>query len=135
MSIIKLFILIGVLGGLYKIWGIYQFEDMMAPGPNGFVSVVMPTNSENNFVLILAPANCSSEAAARAYDLAKQLTEKGIPNVLSDRYKINHTETQKKAMDRTIVILEGETPNVFINGLGQSNPSLDDIIAVYERTK
>jgi len=77
MSVIKLFMIIGVLGGLYKLWDIYQFEDMMASGPNGFVSVVMPINSEYGSVLILAPANCSSEAAARAYDLAKQLTENG----------------------------------------------------------
>jgi len=59
----------------------------------------------------------------------------GIPNVLTDQYRARPTESQKTDMDRTIAILKSEIPNVFINGLGQANPSLEDIIAVYERTK
>ena len=39
------------------------------------------------------------------------------------------------AFKRTSVVMEGEIPAVMMNGMGKSNPTLDEVLAEYERTR
>ena len=35
----------------------------------------------------------------------------------------------------TIIILRGEIPAVFINGLGQANPEFEDVVSAYRTSR
>ena len=105
--------------------------------PNGFVATTMPEGSSADTVLILAPVHCPSKAAQRADALARKLTDMGIPNKRGNSFSLhvpNPTAEQISAMKRTEAVLGGEIPAVFINGMGKSNPTADEIAAEYERT-
>jgi len=104
---------------------------------NGFVATAMPEGSSADTVLILAPVHCPSKAAQRADALSRQLTDMGIPNKRGNSFSLhvqNPTAEQFSAMTRTETVLAGEIPAVFINGMGKSNPTADEVAAEYERT-
>jgi hypothetical protein len=37
-------------------------------------------------------------------------------------------------MERAVDVLKGEIPAVFINGMGKSNPTAEEVAAEYQRT-
>jgi len=43
--------------------------------------------------------------------------------------------TAVAASDRAVAILNGEIPAVFINGVGKANPSAEEVLAEFERTR
>ena len=98
----------------------------------------MPDGARSNTVIILAPVHCPSDAAQRADALAAYLSDIGIPNVRSSSYRAtrdNPTPEQQADVERAITVLDGEIPAVFINGVAKSNPSAEEIVLEYERTK
>ncbi len=140
MNILKILILIGVLGFAVHMWKNHEARRSLAAhtSPNGFIGVVMPAGVPGNSVVILAPVNCPSDAAQRADALAARLSDLGIPNVRGSSYSVNidnPTREQDAAMKRAVSVLEGEIPAVFLNGMGKSNPTVEEVVAEYERTQ
>jgi hypothetical protein len=110
----------------------------MAQSPNGFVSVVMPDGANPQSVIIFTPLNCPSDAAQRAEALSAQLTELGIAHVKSasySSYRTSPTQEYKVAMDRTMTVLHGEIPAVFVHGMGKANPTAEEVLAEYQRAQ
>ena len=139
MKATHLFIVVGAIGFAFHWWNSRGNEAALAQkSPNGFVSVVMPEGVNKNTVVILAPVNCPSDAAQRADALANELTRLGISNIRSSSYSADiadPTAEQKAGLERAVSILEGEIPVVFINGRGKANPTAEDVVAEYTRTK
>ncbi len=105
---------------------------------SGFVPAAMPSGARRNVVQILAPLNCPSEAAQRADALAAALTRMGVPNERTSNFSLNiddPTAEQRAAVDRAVAVLNGEIPAVFVNGMGKANPSADEVLAEYQRTR
>lgn len=140
MNVIRLFIVIGALGFALHWWENHGASPSQADeaSPNGFVSVAMPDGVPDNTVAIMAPLNCPSDAAQRADALASHLTQLGIPNTRSSSYSSSITEPtaeQRAAIERAVSVLNGEIPAVFVNGMGKSNPTAEEVAAEYERTR
>ena len=105
---------------------------------NGFIDVVMPDGATANTVLIFAPINCPSDAAQRADDLADKLTRLGIPNMRSSSFSStvnNPTKEQQEGIERAVSVINGEIPAVFINGVAKANPTVDEVVSEFERTR
>lgn len=140
MSVIRLLIVVAAAGYGYHWWQQHQVTEQTRAltSANGFVSTATPSQAQRNVVLILAPVNCPSEAAQRADALAARLTQQGVPNQRSSNFSLNidnPNAEQRAAVDRAVVVLNGEIPAVFINGMGKSNPSADEVLAEYRRTR
>lgn len=136
----KFLIILVLIAGGYHLWNKHEQNNLFSSSasPNGFVNVIMPSGMKMNTVYILAPANCPKEAGQRADALQRRLTELGIPNERSSRGSVNAPDSSdeaQKMFQRTVAVLKGEIPQVFINGMGKSNPYIDDVVAEYERTK
>ena len=146
MQLLKLVLAVAVLGYGYHAWHVHKNGDATlattsarsAPGSSGFMPVAMPEGSSRNTVLILAPINCPSSDAKRADVLAESLTRRGIPNIRSSSYSLriaNPSEAEQANMKRAGDVLGGGIPAVFVNGMGKSNPSIDEVAAEYARTR
>ncbi len=140
MGIARLLILVGIIGFAAHWWNNREVKAFLdqSPSPNGFVSAAMPDGARSNTILILAPLNCPSAAAQRADALSNELGRRGIPNVRSSSYNINipsPTAEQRAAVERAVAVLKGEVPAVFVNGMAKANPSLEEVVSEYERTK
>lgn len=118
--------------------GVYWWQgrsDALAdaePSPNGFVSVVMPDGVAANTVVILAPQNCPSDAAQRADALAAELGAKGIRTLRSSSYSsdiADPTDAQRQALERSVAVMRGTIPAVFVNGMGKANPTAEEVVA------
>lgn len=60
-----------------------------------------------------------------------------IPNERGNSFTLhvrNPTAAQQSAMKSAESVLAGEIPAVFINGMGKSNPSAEEVAGEYERT-
>lgn len=105
---------------------------------SGFLPVPMPAGTERDTVLIFAPVNCPKEAAQRAALLAEKLTNAGIPNLRTSVYPaqaFEPTPENHAAYKRLNVVMTGEIPIALINGMGKANPSADEVVSVYYRTR
>lgn len=140
MNTIKFLFVLGLLGYGYHWWhgkGAAEVE-ARSPSPVGFISVVMPDGARPNTVIILAPENCPSDAAQRADALSSQLTQARIPNARSHSYSANLVDSSDKeraALQRAVDVMNGEVPAVFVNGMAKANPSFDDVVSEYRRTR
>jgi len=132
MKVLPVLAVIAVAGVGYHYWDKNKADDVV-PSPNGFVPVAMPDDSRPNTVIILAPLNCPSDAAQRAESLSERLTSSGIPNVRSDSFTSSDADQQR--VDRTLKVLNGEIPAVFVNGMAQSNPTAEQVVAEFRRTR
>lgn len=140
MNYFKFMIVIGLVGYGYHWWnGKSAAEtDARLNSPVGFVSAVMPDGVRPNTVIILAPQNCPSDEAQRADTLASRLTRAGIPNTRSSSYEANiadPTKEQQAAVQRAVNVINGEVPAVFVNGMAKANPSFDEVVSEYRRTR
>lgn len=132
------FIMIAIIGAALYWWQNHKEPLDLMEGPTGFMPVMMPGGAKPNVVVILAPKNCPSDAAKRADALAARLTEMGIPNVRGSNFSAQVEGGKKEdeaALERSILILNGEVPAVFINRSGKANPTADEVAAEYRRTK
>lgn len=140
MSWTRILLLLAVLGFAANWWKNHDTTSTGAAqkNSNGFISVVMPDGASPNSVVILAPIDCPSDAAQRADNLSSRLTASGIPNIRSSSYAVNITEPtdeQNAAMQRSVAVLNGEIPAVFVHGMGKANPTAEEVIAEYKRKK
>ncbi|MCG8275978.1 hypothetical protein [Stenotrophomonas sp. NLF4-10] len=110
----------------------------VAAEADGFIPVEMPSGIPRNMVLVLAPPNCPSEQAQRAEALIRELTDIGIPVKRGSSFSFdleNPSREQRAAVDRTVAVFKQGAPAVFINGMGMSNPSTSQVVAVYRSTR
>jgi hypothetical protein len=135
-------LMIAVLTGVaVHLWTTHQrsvFERsvLATADTNGFVAVQMPDGAPPDTALILAALNCPSAAAKRADAMAKRLTEMGIPNRRSGSYSVAAaTREQMPLLTRTSIVLQGEIPVIFINGMAKANPTVDEVASEYRRDK
>ncbi len=136
----RILILIAVLGSAAYWYKNHNVSSSAAAqkSQHGFISVIMPDGAAANSVVILAPLNCPSDAAQRADALSARLTELGIPNVRSSSFSANiaePTDEQTAAMKRSISILNGDIPAVFLRGMGKANPTAAEVADEYRRTR
>lgn len=140
MKLLRLVIVVAGLWYGYQWWQERQLAEQtkLLTSANGFVPTAMSSSAKRNVVQILAPVNCPSEAAQRADALAAKLTQMGVPNERSSNYSLNindPTAEQRAAIDRSVAVLNGDIPAVFVNGMGKANPSADEVLAEYQRTR
>lgn len=142
MRLLKILLVVGVAAVGYKQWNQYQHNRELAAlaqqSPGGFIPVSMPSQAPTGHVYILAPLNCPSPEARRADELAARLHQLGIPVKRGSGYSLQFGEPTEQAIadaKRTSHILEGPIPAVFVNGMGKSNPTLEDVLAEYRRTQ
>jgi len=106
--------------------------------PNGFLPVPMPEGAMRNTVLIFAPLNCPHEGAQRAEALSQKLTRLGIPNVRTSHYAAAAYEPNAEQIaihKRLDLVMTGEIPIALINSMGKANPTVDELVAEYNRTQ
>ena len=141
LSIVLRVLAVVALLGLGAHWWGQRNERMAidrAMDQSGFLPVPMPAGAERDTVLIFAPLNCPKEAAQRATTRSEKLAAASIPNVKTAHYgaqTYEPTVENHAAFKRLDVVMRGEIPIVLINGLGKANPTADEIISVYNRTK
>lgn len=134
-----LLIAAGLAGG-YNWWSHRVPGGAQPPtaGIDGFVAVEMPAGTPRNTVLVLAPPNCPSEQAQRADALIRDLTDIGIPVKRGSSFSFdleNPSQEQRAAVDRTVEVFRQGAPAVFVNGMGMSNPTTSQVVAVYRSTR
>jgi hypothetical protein len=140
MSLSRVLFIVALIGLAVHLWNKKEAEISIASetSPNGFISAAMPDGARKNTVIILAPINCPSDATQRADALAAYLGDMGIPNFRSSSYQATRddpTPEQQAEVERAIAVLDGEVPAVFVNGMAKSNPSADEVVREYERTR
>ncbi len=102
--------------------------------PSGFVVIGPGRGLPADTVIIMAPPNCSSPAGQRARELTRQLSEKGIPNIIRAEFRLDMNPDEggfaevARQMKR---VFESESPPVLINRMGGANPTLEEIVAEY----
>ena len=104
---------------------------------NGFMQTGNVDESVRNVVLVLRPENCPSEQAQRADALIAELGRRGIPHTVGDSMSIsdsNPTEESVAEHKRAMQVFNQGAPAVYINGMGKSNPTADEVVAEYRRT-
>ena len=105
---------------------------------NGFVHTGYVDASERDVVLVLRPDNCPSEQAQRARALDQELTRRGIPHTVGNSMSITDDNPTQESVDdhnRAMKVFNQGAPVVYINGMGASNPTADEVVAEYRRTK
>lgn len=140
---LRFFVVVGCLIFAFQFWKKHDvpwrsYTNVSQESPGGFQPVLMPDGAKDNEVLIFAAVNCPHEEAQRADALAEDLTRKGIPNRRSSSFSLNLKEPTAElqaAVKRTTDVMNGTIPAVFINGMAKANPTLDEVVAEYERTK
>ena len=142
MRLLKLLLVVGVAAFAYKSWDRYQQNRELAAlaqqSPGGFIPVSMPSQAKAGQVYILAPLNCPSAEARRADELAARLNQLGIPAQRGSGYSLQlsaPSEQERANVERATHILKGPVPAVFVNGMGKSNPTLDEVLAEYRRAQ
>ncbi|NLC61245.1 MAG: hypothetical protein GX761_08175 [Gammaproteobacteria bacterium] len=135
---------LAIAASLYGGWQWWQDRPGAAlanvePSPNGFVPVEMPRGAPRNAVLVLTPPNCPSEQARRAESLIAALSSQGIAvrraSGIDYSFSEAPTAEQRQGVDRAIQVFNQGAPAVFINGMAMSNPSVEQAVAEYRRTR
>jgi hypothetical protein len=141
-SVVKVLLVLALGVGGHHMWTRYHTAkapaEVFESSPGPFLHTAMPGDAKANTVLILAPVNCPSKAAKRADALAAQLTQMGIPNSRGNSFQLHVRSPSPEVqadMQRAGQILQGEIPAVFVNGMGKSNPSAEEVAAVYRETR
>ena len=140
MALARLLVLIGIIGFAWHWWSERRTatETAEATSPTGFVTAAMPAGAAPDTVLILAPLNCPSDGAQRADRLADELGSRNIPVRRSSQFSLQaegNDDELRARIDRSVAVLNGEIPAVFVNGMAKSNPSVEDVVAEYRRTR
>ena len=128
------------LAGAWNWWSHRTPADAISSpaGIDGFIPVEMPAGTPRNTVLVLTPLNCPSEQAQRADALIRELSDIGIPVKRDSGFSFdleNPSREQRDAVDRTVEVFKQGAPAVFINGMGMSNPTTSQVVAVYRSTR
>lgn len=137
----KWLLIAAAIGGGVHVWHNHERSvierDLSAKADTyGFVPVVTPEGAPRDTAVILAALNCPSAQAKRADDLASQLTGMGIPTQRANNYSVAIvSREQQEILTQTNAVLSGTIPIVIVNGMAKANPTLDDVVAEYRRSK
>ncbi|PID64109.1 MAG: hypothetical protein CR974_00360 [Gammaproteobacteria bacterium] len=105
----------------------------------GFVASRLPDDMKaKNTVFIFAPQHCPKAAGQRADALERRLKSQGLKVKRKSQFRYeayNLSQKEMDEMDKTMKIMNGEVPVVFVNEYGKANPSADEVLAVYEATQ
>ena len=129
MKVIKLMLMLVVAGLAIQYW--QANRPATGPSPNGFVSLPTLAGSDPKQVVVFAPENCPSEAAARADSMAQQLASRNIPSLRSHDVSFSSSDPDPSIGVRLNSVMNGELPIVFVKGKGKANPTLDEVVAEY----
>ena len=141
MTLGKWLLIAVVLGAAPPLWktherSVAEHSLLAVQDTNGFVPVQTADGTAPDTVVILAALNCPSAAAQRANSMAKQLSERGIPNTRANNYSVAiHSREQMPLLKQTSLVLNGEIPIVIINGMAKANPTVDEVAAEYRHGK
>lgn len=128
-SILMLVLLIVlVLGGCSS-----QIE---SDSPYGFIPVPMDRRAPRDAVLIISAMNCPSGGTQRARALTEELKARAIPFEWRNEYRIAPGPIDDElaaGLKRLKRVMDGKTPAVFINHKGIANPTLEQVVAEFER--
>ncbi len=105
----------------------------------GFTLSRLPDDmKEVNTIFIFAPSHCPKEAGQRADALENRLRNKGLSVKRRSNFRYEGQNMSKKEIaeiEKTMKILEGKVPIVFVNQYGKANPSYDEVIEIYNATQ
>ncbi len=105
----------------------------------GFTLSRLPDDMKrSNIIFIFAPSHCPKEAGQRADALERRLKNEGlsVERRNSFRYESqNMSKKERTEIERTMKILKGKVPIVFVNQYGKANPSYDEVMEIYNATK
>jgi len=142
MNFVKLLLLGGALALGYHGWHEHKRTELLKSATTQsvgeFIPTAMPDGAAKDTVLVLAPVNCPSNAAKRADALAAQLEHMGLKTVRANSFSLhvpNPSAEDKANMERAASILQGDIPAVFINGMGKSNPTAEQVAQVFRQTQ
>ena len=140
MTFLRMICVIALLGFGVHLWKLRTEYVAIhsAINRNGFLPVPMPEGAQHNMVLLFTPLNCPKEGAQRAIALSKKLTARGIPNVRTSHYgsqTFAPTDEKLAAFKRLDVVMKGKIPIALVNGMGKANPTADEIILEYNKSK
>lgn len=133
MRFFKYLFIFAILFGGYQSWQKHQAE-VIIENNNEFISLPQPINTSKSQVLILAPRNCSSSEAKQAKALAAKLRQKNISYQELDTVSFD-ASSDPKAINRLNQVMNGTIPIVFVGGKGKANPSIDEVLAEYDKLK
>ena len=141
--IVKLLFLAGLAYFGHYMWNKTQADRAalaaeQGASESGFVRTGNLDESVPNVVLVLAPENCPSAEAQRALALDAELTRRHIPHTMGASMGIsddNPTEESVAEHNRAMAVFQQGAPAVYINGMGKSNPTADEVVAEYQRTR
>ena len=136
MNLIKLLLLVAIAGGGYHYWKQHRVERDLAAmtSEGGFVSIPMPDGMSPHGVVVFAPQDCPSDAAQRAYALISDLGSRGVPVSRADAASFDNLPDAATA-ERIRAVMSGEVPIVFVNGKAKPNPSLEEVVTEYRRSR
>lgn len=143
MTFARTLLLLLLAGGGWEAWQRYEAQRLDAlvergSTPEGFVAVTMPSAARRNSIYIMTPPNCPSAEAERARQLAAGLEARNIPHKSGSSYRASAPVSDSRGgdgIDRALAVLDQGPPTVFINGFAKSDPELEAVIAIYNRTK
>ncbi len=116
-----------------------EHADSQAQGVGGFVASRLPDDMKvKNTVFIFAPQHCPKAAGRRADALERQLKSQGLKVKRKSQFRYeasNMSQKEMDEMDKTMEIMRGEVPIVFVNEYGKDNPSVEEVLAIYQATQ
>lgn len=135
MRILKFMLIAGLAGGGWHYWSKHEATASVAAAssPTGFVAVPAPVGIDPAQVLVIAPENCSSDAARRADDLAAELSGQHIPVSRVHAVNFELAGSDRATGERLLSIMNGELPIVFVGDWAKANPTLAEVLAEYRR--
>ncbi len=133
MKIVKLVIFVAVIAVAYQYWDKNQQTTGTdhAPSANGFLALPTLANAVSGQVLVFAPENCPKEDAARADDMARELTRRNIPVQRTHDVSFTSSDPDPRIGERLNSVMNGALPIVFVKGKGKANPTLDEVMSEY----
>ena len=129
MKVLKLILMLAAAGLAFQYW--QANRPATGPSPNGFVALPTLAGGDPKQVVVFAPENCPSEAAARADSMAQQLASRNIPSVRTHDVSFSSSDPDPAIGVRLNSVMNGDLPIVFVKGKGKANPTLDEIVAEY----
>ncbi len=110
--------------------------DAEVSNPNvPFVNLPTPSGHSGMGVIVFAPANCPKAAGQRADDMMSRLASSGIPATRARDANFSTEGMSPQAIQDLNSVMAGTLPAVFVNGTGKANPSVEEVLAQYRRTK
>jgi len=135
MKILRLMLLAGLIGGGWQYWNKQHAAAVMAAAtsPNGFVALSAPAEATAGRVLVIAPENCTADAARRADDLALDLAQAKVPVQRLHAVNFNFENPDAATLQRLREVMGSEPPIVFVGDRASANPTLAEVLAEYRR--